>query len=380
MKSVFLIFSAILWTLNTSACLNEYGHAMDGSEVRLRYLSLVDDGEVLRKNAKKRLEELRIKLEGNDTGFKIWSDIAVNLMKIGKIDSSLKILQPLVKENPYEYELLANIGTAYELSGNLDSALKYISKGYENNPYSHKSSEWIHVKILEGKLMEKKRPGWLDTHSIITKEELNTILQEDKDKDELVSVERVSRQVFYQVRTRVPFTPAPNKVIANLLQSIGEWNSEKGTFENALLSLGYALKFQPHHDIQRRLKEKIKRLNKKRRRLGIPVPDFIFGLVQRAEINPELFLLGLDDFAFMMDSIATQREVYEDSMLVLQTEMDSIGNVNIMLVKQNANYSDTIEVKDRTISKESFVKYLYLAFGLLLGLVFYYILFRMKGR
>tara|TARA_B110000046_G_C13024495_1_gene413104 strand:+ start:2444 stop:2677 length:234 start_codon:yes stop_codon:yes gene_type:complete len=55
------------------------------------------------------------------------SDYAVYLMKAGRVDESLAILKELNKNLPQEYQIAANLGTAYELNGELDSALFYIN-------------------------------------------------------------------------------------------------------------------------------------------------------------------------------------------------------------------------------------------------------------
>ena len=69
------------------------------------------------------------------------SDYAVYLMKAGRVDESLAILKELNKNLPQEYQIAANLDTAYELNGELDSALFYIKRGIEINPDAHAGSE-----------------------------------------------------------------------------------------------------------------------------------------------------------------------------------------------------------------------------------------------
>ena len=79
------------------------------------------------KRIQTRLNKLAQITKTGEATFKTWSDISVNLMKLGKIDSAIHILIPLVEKHPDEYNLLSNLGTCYELNGNLTKALEYLS-------------------------------------------------------------------------------------------------------------------------------------------------------------------------------------------------------------------------------------------------------------
>lgn len=173
MSRPLLLFSFLLSSFALYPCGNEYAHTWDGKRIYSRYFFLRDhhrhfDTDKL----EKRISSLNQKVEKGEATFKTWSDLALNLMKLGEVDSALSILEPLALEHPEEYNILANLGTCYELSGRLDSALKYISLGLEKNPNSHRGSEWIHVKILEAKIKEQQYPGWINTNEIVSQAEI----------------------------------------------------------------------------------------------------------------------------------------------------------------------------------------------------------------
>lgn len=157
MRALLVLITLLIVPTISYPCGNEYGETLDGTRMYGRYFYLSPDMRAF--NTERLTEHLDdlYRRSGNLSGdYKIWSDIAVNLMKLGMADSAIKILIPLAKKYPEEYNILANLGTGYELIGALDSAHKYISKGFEINPRSHRGSEWIHVKILEAKIQEKQ--------------------------------------------------------------------------------------------------------------------------------------------------------------------------------------------------------------------------------
>lgn len=87
--------------------------------------------------------------------YKLLSDFAWKLAQKGEITAALTMLTALVKKYPNEYNILANLGTVYELSGKPRSALEYLSRAIKISPDSHYGSEWIHIHILQVKLGEK---------------------------------------------------------------------------------------------------------------------------------------------------------------------------------------------------------------------------------
>ena len=199
MKKFLLIFVLLITIKSSFGCGNEYGYSLDGQRVHTRYFFLSDRMLHFNKgDINKRLTVLNNKVKNGTDDYKTWSDIALNLMKLGKADSSLKILLPLYSEYPKEYTIIGNIGTAYELTGQLDSALYYISKGLEINPKSHLKSEWVHIEILEAKIQETNRPGWLSHNPVLDLDDL--IKRVGSADPHGRKVTNINNQIFLQIR------------------------------------------------------------------------------------------------------------------------------------------------------------------------------------
>lgn len=329
LKKIFLC-CLLFSSLALYPCGNEYGHTLDGQRIYSSYFFLRDHHRHFDKVLiQERMAKLQEKIAQGSATYKTWSDLALNLMKLGQSDSALAILKPLARKHPQEYNITANLGTCYELKGKLDSALKYISLGLAKNPDSHRGSEWIHVKILEGKIMEKRFPGWMSTNAIIPLESLIAKLDSVRPQRD---IRKINDQFNYQLHTRIPFTPAPNKTIANLLVSLGDFNTEVGTYENAILAYAYAVEFQESFYLQRKIKEKIESLNRKNADLTTKsgVPTLFLHMMQRSTINPDMLLMGLDDFAAQLDSSARQESHLHDRLHALQERLDSL----LLLQKQ----------------------------------------------
>lgn len=336
MRYFFSFLLLLLVTLTAQPCGNEYGHTMEGTKVYAEYFYITDDMKTFdTERIQKRLEELRSKVALYPDDHRYWSDLALNLMKLGKADSSIAVLRPLLKEHGGEYNVLANLGTAYELVGELDSALKYISKGLEANPKSHGGSEWIHVRILEAKLKEQQEPGWLHTHAIIEMSELEG--RTDKEDGEF-SGSQITRELSYQLQTRAPFTPAPNRVMTNLMISLGDFNTLHGTYENALMAYATSLAYQDHIKVENKVKEKIKELNRKRSDLSVPIElERTFKwMMERGKIDPELLVLGLRNYSERIDSFVKEEHAHNDSIQLLHTKLDSVeGLIEAQKVSTN---------------------------------------------
>jgi len=378
MKNRLVFVFLIVISQYSFACLNEYGFALDGHKIHSRYLYLSEKMLTFNKeDIQYKLDKLSRKVKYKNNDYKTWSDIATNLMKIGQIDSALHILQRLVYQNPNEYNLIANLGTAYELTGNIDSAFFYISKGISLNSKSHFNSEWIHKAILEAKLNIKQHKNWLNSHSIL---DLNDLLSKVKNDDiRGRKTEKVNQQIIYQIRTRAPFTPAPNLVLANILTTLGDFNTEIGTYENAILAYSYAMYFERPNIEHAKLKSKIKELNKKRAKSNESKENMPFAfkkMYKRSIFDPELLFLGLEDFA-------EGQAIFEEEF---QIKNDSLRLLNQQITNNKNNYKSDLEhIKSENTkklnalkNKGQFQKFLFLCFGLLGGVVLFYVIGKFK--
>ncbi|MGV3774640.1 MAG: tetratricopeptide repeat protein [Verrucomicrobiales bacterium] len=171
----------------------------------------------------KREKEMRAALSKNSDDYQAISDLAVCQMHLGDAADAVKTLTTLVKLHPEEYNLAANLGTAYELNGEPEKALLWINRAIEINPSSHQGTEWLHVKILEAKLAMKQDPTYLRDHSILG-------MRFGAEKDVLVphsivaepeSLGRAYDALTYQLHERLQFVAPPDPVVADLLFDLG---------------------------------------------------------------------------------------------------------------------------------------------------------------
>jgi len=358
MRYLIALIIIINFLNKASACLNEYGRNLQGKMVYTKWFTISEKAKHHNlKKIKKGLSIALEKLDGDSTFYQEWSNISVYYMKLGKVDTALKILQPLIKKHANEYKLIANIGTAYELSGKLDSALKYINLGYQINPKSHYGSEWIHIKILEAKIKHKQQPERLISNSILSAK----LLKEKMNKNGL---RRLDEQIKTQILTRVPFTPSPNKVIQNILFSMGRLHHADGAYESAFLYYAYAYEFTNNQYRKNTIKMLLEKLNKQRlqNNNNIKLPFHFTKTLARSRIDLSLLTLGLDQFAHYQDSVHTVLKVEQDSIAILTEKIDSILNAPKKI--ESIIIEKPVEV---VVKKVNWI--LTIGFGLVVGLV-----------
>ena len=321
---------ALLISSTVFPCGNEYGHKLDGTKMHSQYFYLRPyhlkfDTVKLRKQINDydskygRTDSATYTLKSLEKD-KALSNKALAFMKLGKVSKAKDILVDLVQRNPKEYSMVANLGTAYELSGELDSALKYISKGLEINPKSHYGSEWIHVELLKAKIKRKRSRYYIVKNSILSDKLLES--KRDTSKRRWRS-SRVLDHIYWQVRTRAPFTPAPNEVIWNLLLTAGEFAQKHDTYENAFIAFAYSRKYAYNYEQKRKSEQKIKALNKLRDKLPHDkmVDRMFFRTIKRADISPNFLLMGLDELSESLDSVNTLENKYLSKIDSLKTEL-----------------------------------------------------------
>lgn len=223
------VFSLFLWigSYHTSfACLNLYGTNFHGEETLfestfgLDYLfEKILSGEELRQ-WKIRKDELESSRSYNPNDWKTNSDYCVALLHVGETQKAIEILEDLIRKYPDEYNLNANLGTAYELSGNLEKAKFFMEKAIKINPASHHSSEWIHLKILEAKINMQKNPTWLQSNLLLGwdfgNEEKPVF---SKNKDELRAL---GEAIEYQLSERMQFVKPKDVIVGDLLFLLGD--------------------------------------------------------------------------------------------------------------------------------------------------------------
>ncbi|MCX6318361.1 MAG: tetratricopeptide repeat protein [Bacteroidetes bacterium] len=187
------------------------------------------------------------------------NDQALTYMRMGRYDEALILLQKLEKEKPDEYNVVANLGTLYELTGENEKALSYIKKAVALNAQSHRGSEWVHIKILEAKLLQKDA-AWWKTHPVLS---ISTTSK---------TPETIINDITYQLKERLPFTPKPDLLTAAVLNETGDYLVQQQKHEQAWI----IYKIGDEYDNEKvfGLAEKLQREETYLDKNKIPLPEY----------------------------------------------------------------------------------------------------------
>ncbi len=145
--------------------------------------------------------------------FKLLSDYAWYELRVGDKKRSLLLLEELYKGYPNEYNIVANLGTAYEVNGNNVKALDLLKKAVEINSRSHYNSEWIHIKILEQKIATQ--PDFTKIMNLDIKDFAAWL--SDRKYQFSQQPDSLKKQLAYQLHERISFIGPPDPVIAQLV-------------------------------------------------------------------------------------------------------------------------------------------------------------------
>jgi len=231
MKKILFLFVLLLNFSNSHACLNYYysidheGHFHDAEGLKTHF-NINFNPRTLEAEIKKNADKLKTTKD-----YKWLSNYAVLLLKAGRTKEALDLLEQLSLKHLDEYQIAANLGTAYELSGNVEKALEYIKRGVELNPNAHDGSEWVHVKLLEAKLKLQSDPNYLTKNTV-----LNLSANQKKDL-------KVRQQLMIQIRERFPFCKGPDPIMASLLIDLGDCYAQTTSIEYAKALYEIALNY-----------------------------------------------------------------------------------------------------------------------------------------
>jgi tetratricopeptide (TPR) repeat protein len=164
--------------------------------------------------------------------FKDRNDYAVALMYRGRNDEAVKLLTELEAEQPGQYYVAANLGTAYELAGNDSEALRWVNEGIRRNPKAHRGTEWLHAKILEIKLAAAKSPVYFQHHSVLDQQP-ETVGAGIKVGDRLLSPGAVTGALYYQLEERMKFVKPTDPIVAGLLYDFAVLEAVTSSMEAA---------------------------------------------------------------------------------------------------------------------------------------------------
>jgi tetratricopeptide (TPR) repeat protein len=264
---LFVLALSLVMALPALSCINEFGTGTtlqskqigftDGTQTPEEYVNGLSSREPqsLWAERKTTLESV---LAGSPT-FEQRNDYGAALIRLGDYEQARVFFEELEKAAPGNYSTAANLGTAYELLGQPLKALEWIKEGVRRNPASHEGSEWLHVKILEAKLMLAKDPGWLKTHSV-SGADFGTGLAPAKPslpRDFLgnaKTLENVRDALFYQLHERLYFVSPPEPIVADLLFDLGNALAHTLSLEHASAVYGLSLEFKPDKPVAARRK------------------------------------------------------------------------------------------------------------------------------
>lgn len=178
----------------------------------------------------------------NATNFNDRSDYSIALMYLGRSQEAVDLLQKLEKEEPGDYSVAANLGTAFELTGNNEEAAHWIAEGIQRNPKSHEGTEWLHLKILEAKLAMQKDPDYFKSHSVLD------LVPQNINQDTLIGKEKlppaqVAMAIQHQLAERLQFVKPPDPAVASLLFDYAAIEAGTRTLESARQILQMAKSF-----------------------------------------------------------------------------------------------------------------------------------------
>jgi tetratricopeptide (TPR) repeat protein len=176
------------------------------------------------------------------TDFKTRSDISVHLCRLGRYTEALVILRDLYKRYPEEYNVMSNLGTTYELVGKPDSALLILRKANQINPVGHSGTEWVHLKVLEAKLEIRKDPVWLLHHQVL---DMGIAKASKLKSQEFTKNNFTIDAVIYQLTERIPFTPTPDLLLANVLNELADATALEHSITEAYVLYHIALQYDP---------------------------------------------------------------------------------------------------------------------------------------
>jgi tetratricopeptide (TPR) repeat protein len=241
MKQIFASLFLLLCS-SSYACLNLYVINEAGRESIYDHYRPYD----ISINEKYDLESLRryeqyIKEGKKDLYYT--SNYAVYLIKLGRHREALPILRKLYIQHPQEYNVIANLGVAYELNGHLDSAFSLLRNAITINPGAHRGSEWIHVKILKAAISIEKKEAIADTLNILQ-------LEEPRKGD-------VGVQLGEQWNERVPLTGAPNSLLSKCIEESGDYFRREISIDWAVRLYAIAMGYATTETVKQRLWQKI---------------------------------------------------------------------------------------------------------------------------
>ncbi|HEY3401895.1 MAG TPA: tetratricopeptide repeat protein [Ohtaekwangia sp.] len=230
-----LILAFFLLTTPGIACINEFHTLINGQVVESEGLVGIHVRDLNHEVLKRELSELRRKYNATPS-FEVKSDIGAILIYLGRYDEAIALYREIEQVQPGIYAVASNMGTAFELTGQNDSALHYIKKAIKIDPKSHRSSEWIHVKILEAKIRFRNNPDSLQYFNILG---LDFGVERKPNNVNALNLEELEKQIRFQLSERMAFVKPKDVIVGQILFELGNVTALTHDVQTALAA--YAL-------------------------------------------------------------------------------------------------------------------------------------------
>jgi tetratricopeptide (TPR) repeat protein len=236
------------------------------------------------------------------------NSIAVSYIKLGRLEDAEKILNGLFKKHPADYSVIINLGTLYELQGKNQKALEFIKKAVAVNPESHGGSEWFHIRVLEYKLKNS-------SFSNIAADDILKIGTLKK------SAAAVAHEIQYQLEERIPFTKAPDLLMAKILQEYAGFLADSISLKGSYVIYDMAMDYD-RNDVLK-LKEKRDALKPYFKKYGESIPvtgiyyiDRMIPVDDNDKINAAVNLLDKGLSYFKEQDEKRKREAQQKKYLI----------------------------------------------------------------
>ena len=248
----FLFALLGLWALPVQACINAFGTDKDGRRFEaMDYTGQALETILLDKRGQsywiKSADKIGKKAVEEPT-FENLNDIGVVLIYQQNYTTAIRHFLRIEKLFPDRPETAANLGTALELAGYERPASKWIRIGIKRNRGEHFGTEWLHARILSAKIANADG-RWQEGRSIAGVQFSDAVVPQIPatlpagNDGRPVKAHELDRAFRYQLSERMKFVPAPDWVVANLLQDWAMLNLAGGPLENAKVQFRLAAQY-----------------------------------------------------------------------------------------------------------------------------------------
>lgn len=224
MKYLLLILCFFLLPKTAKSCINEYRTLMDGSVIMTEAQSAIPSGKYNLDNKKELLDRLNKAESIYKMSNKLYdySDYATMLIYNGQLEKARDIFLSIEKQKANLYITAANLGTTYELLGKNDSAIYWLTRAITINPDSHNGSEWIHLKVLEAKMLSNGDEKILSNIDILNLGFGDEVIPKNPSAfNGKLNIIQIETQLYIQLTERMTFIKPKDPVVGKLLFDLG---------------------------------------------------------------------------------------------------------------------------------------------------------------